>query len=101
MPIGGFVISVRPEKKEEMLFVLAQLAGVEVHGHDDQGNLVAVIDAVSTEAMQKIVGKINEFEAVLSIGLTYLNMEDEVDDLASGERITGLFHGVQLDAFLM
>ncbi|MBU0966290.1 MAG: chaperone NapD [Proteobacteria bacterium] len=98
MPIGGIIISVRPEKTEEILFVLVQFPGVEVHGHDEQGNVVAVIDAPSTWVMEKIVKKINVFEAVLSIGFTYLNMEDEVDGPAPGERIPGLFHGVELDA---
>ena len=60
--------------------------------------MVTVIDAPDTLAMEKIVKKINGFEAVLSVGLTFLNMEDEVDSLAPGERIPGLFHGVQMDA---
>lgn len=91
MPIGGFIIHILPEKKENILFLLQQMPEVEVHGHDDLGNLVTVIDALSMDSMQAITKKINMLEGVLSIGLTYLNMEDEVDRFDPAEK-SNVFH---------
>ena len=98
MPVGGFVININPDADEEIFPFLAGISGLEVHGHDELGNVVAVIDAKSSEIMQKIIKKINSHAAVLTVGLTYLNVEDEAESLAPGEKVTGLFHGDQLES---
>ena len=77
MPIGGFVINIDPENSVEALESLAGITHLEVHGSDDKGNIVAVIDTETSKEMQKIVDDLNKFEFVLTVGLTYINVEDE------------------------
>ncbi|MEN8140697.1 MAG: chaperone NapD [Thermodesulfobacteriota bacterium] len=93
MPIGGFVINVDVEEMEQLLPSLAAMEGVEVHGHDEQGNVVAVIDCQDSGEMEGIVKKINGLTGVLSVGLTYLNVEDEEETTVPGERVPGIFRG--------
>ena len=77
MPIAGVVISVKPAEAEEAARLLAGLAGVEMQGGDAQGHLVAVLEAESMRAMEKLVDSINALTPVLNVGLTYINTEDE------------------------
>ena len=44
MPIGGVVVSTRPEDLAAAREMLAACAGVEVHGADEQGHIVVVLD---------------------------------------------------------
>lgn len=91
MPIGGVVISSVPEKKTLVLAGLAAIGEVEVHGDDAAGNIVAVLDTVTSEEMEAIIDRINKDENVLSVGMTYLNTEDEAHRLAQGERLAKPF----------
>ena len=77
MPIGGFVINIDPERTSEATEILATIPEIEVHGSDDKGNIVAVIDTETSKAMQQIVDDLNTFECILTVGLTYMNVEDE------------------------
>ena len=79
MPISGVVISTRPEDQRQARQFLATCAGVEVHGEDDRGNIVAVFDTRTTEEMERLVKKVNACPLVLHTGITYINMEDVVD----------------------
>ena len=87
MPISGVVISTRPGDLEEAQKQLATLAGVEIHGGDERGNIVAVLDTRTTEEMESLMRRINANPLVLHAGLTYLNMED-VLDLPEDERLS-------------
>jgi periplasmic nitrate reductase NapD len=80
MPIGGVVISTRPDDLEEARKQLANLAGVEIHGADEQGNIVAVFDARTSEEMERLMEAVNACPLVLHAGLTYLNMEDMLEN---------------------
>ena len=86
MPIGGVVISTRPEDCEELVRLLADFEMVDVHGSDEKGNIVAVLDTESSAEMERIIDKINDQQQVLSVGLTYLNTEDEMERISSGEQ---------------
>ena len=91
MPIGGVVISSVPEKKALVLQELAKISEVEVHGDDEAGNIVAVLDTATSEEMETVVDRINSDANVLSVGMTYLNTEDEAELLAQGERLAKPF----------
>ena len=80
MPISGVVISTRPEDLDQTRQFLAACAGVEVHGADDRGNIVAVFATNTTDEMERLVKKVNACPLVLHAGITYINMEDVVDD---------------------
>ncbi|MCP4144966.1 MAG: chaperone NapD [bacterium] len=85
MPIGGFVISVDPDIREEIVTMLSEMEGVEVHGSDAKGNIVAVIDTETSEVMDDLVHGLQKDPQILSVGLTYLNAEDEIEKIVSGE----------------
>lgn len=87
MPISGVVITSRPEEKDIVLAELAGYPGVEIHGADEKGNIVAVLDTSSSEEMEKLIDIINKHDHVLNVGLTYLNTEDEAEAMAGGERL--------------
>jgi len=94
MPIGGFIINIDPENSIEALKSLSDIAHLEIHGSDDRGNIVAVIDTETSKEMQNIVDDLNNFKFVLTVGLTYINVEDE------GEGVTNtaahdLFHSLR------
>lgn len=84
MPIGGVVITVRPGDVDQAQSQLANLAGVEIHGADERGNIVAVFDTRTSEEMEQLMERVNGLPVVLHTGLTYLNMEDVVEAAAMG-----------------
>jgi len=79
MPISGVVISTRPGDLEEAQKQLASFVGVEIHGGDERGNIVAVLDTRTAEEMESLMRRINACPLVLHAGLTYLNMEDVLE----------------------
>lgn len=91
MPIGGVVITCRAEFKDTVLKDLEYWAELEIHGADDQGNIVAVIDSRSSEDMERLIDSINKHEHILNVGMTYLNTEDEADKMARGEKLAKPF----------
>lgn len=91
MPISGVVIASQPAEKQKVLQALAQLSDVEVHGDDEKGNIVAVIDTKSSEDMERLIDRINKDPHVLNVGLTYLNTEDEAERMSQGEKLAKPF----------
>lgn len=85
MPIGGFVINVDPVQKQRVGITLQAIDEVEIHGDDGQGNLVAVIDTLTTDHMDQVVRGIHALAGVRSAGLVYFHAEDELDKIAAGE----------------
>lgn len=91
MPISGVVIASKPEQKNIVLQALDQISEVEVHGDDEKGNIVAVLDTKNSEDMEQIIDRINKDENVLNVGLTYLNTEDEAERMEQGEKLAKPF----------
>jgi nitrate reductase NapAB chaperone NapD len=87
MPIGGFVINTLPEESREVAAHLGRMAGVDVHGSDAQGNIVAVIEAETSDLMEECVKQIEGLAKVLNVGAVYLHAEDEVEKIERGEII--------------
>ncbi len=79
MPIGGFIVNVHPEHLDDSIRALKRISGLEVYGSDEKGNVVVVLEAGSSMAMEKMVEKIMKVENVLGVGLTYFNVEDEIE----------------------
>ncbi len=79
MPVGGFVINVDPERIEESVHRLESVEGVEIHGSDNKGNVVAVMESSTSSEMEAMVKAIMAIETVYSVALTYFNGEDEVE----------------------
>jgi len=87
MPISGIIITSTPEKLDEVLTELKEISELEVHGADEQANIVAVLDTESSEEMETIIDRINKDEKILNVGVTYLNTEDEAEKMADGEKL--------------
>ncbi len=87
MPIAGFVITVLPEGMDSVIESLEGMHEVEVHGSDDNGNIIAVLDCETSEDMDVLVKEIHKVDGVLSAGLTYFNAEDEVERIERGEYV--------------
>ena len=85
MIIAGFVVQCQPESQQEIVVALEAIREVEVFGADGKGNIVTVVDADSSAELDRIVKRMEKLEQVLTVGLTYLNMEDEAEKIASGE----------------
>ncbi len=83
MPVGGFVINVDPDRIEESIKKLTSFRGVEIHGSDEKGNVIAVFESSNSHEMEEMVKEIMKIETVLSVGLTYFNAEDEVEGNAN------------------
>jgi nitrate reductase NapD len=58
--------------------------GLEIHGSDEKGNIVAVLETRTTDDLEKLVKQVNAIETVLHVGLTYLNAEDEAELITEG-----------------
>ncbi len=84
MPIGGFVVNVHPDFIETALDALKTMEGLEIHGSDDKGNVIVVLESDTSEQMEQQVKSIMAVEQVLSVGLTYFNAEDEVEKIEAG-----------------
>ncbi len=87
MPVGGFVVNVHPDSIEQGIAGLKGIEGLEIHGSDQDGNVVIVLESDTSEKMDKMVKSITEIEQVLSVGLTYFNAEDEVERIKAGSYI--------------
>ena len=84
MPIGGFVVNVHPDFIQTALENLVKFEGLEIHGSDDKGNVVVVLETDTSEQMEEMVKSIMAIDQVLSVGLTYFNAEDEVEKIKAG-----------------
>ncbi len=87
MPIGGFVVNVHPDSIESALASLRRIEGLEIHGSDEKGNVVVVLESETSEQMEEMVRTIMAQQHVLTVGLTYFNAEDEVEKIESGRYV--------------
>ncbi len=93
MVVAGFVVQSLPEARKAVVAVLKGMSGVEVYGDDESGNIVTVAEAATSADLETIVRKMEKVDAVLNVGLTYMNMEDEAELIANGESTPEVFGG--------
>lgn len=84
MVIAGFVVQCHPRSQRDTVTALEAIDQVKVFGTDEKGNIITVVDADSSADLERIVKKMEKLEQVLTVGLTYLNMEDEAEQIAIG-----------------
>ncbi len=87
MPIGGFVVQSEPDLVFKLKEKLSRLAGIDVYASDEKGNIVVVIESETSDDMEETVKEISSMDGVLSVGLAYLNAEDEVEKIEKGEYV--------------
>ena len=93
MVIAGFVVQTIPDERTNVVERFSTLSGVEVYGADKQGNIVVVVEAGSSDDLGEMVKKMEKVDAVCNVGMTYMNMEDEAEQIASGESTPKVFTG--------
>lgn len=76
MPIASFVIGIEPNFINQAKEDISTLKGIEIYGYNED-NIIAVVDAVSSKEVEQIQQDIQRQPGVLSVTLTYLNVEDE------------------------
>lgn len=84
MVIAGFVVQCQPQSQQDTVTALEAIGQIEVFGADEKGNIITVVDADSSADLEQIVKKMEKLEQVLTVGLAYLNMEDEAEQIALG-----------------
>jgi len=85
MPIGGFVITMDTATQDAVLSQFATFPSVEVHGVDNEGNAVVVIDTETSDEMEQITKQLQKIDGVITLGVTYFHAEDEIEKIESGE----------------
>lgn len=85
MPIGGIVITVRPEDRQEMEIALSRFSDLSVYGSDEKGNIIAIVNGDGQESIDRAIEAIEAVEMVLSVNLVYLHA-DTVQDPSSPDR---------------
>lgn len=93
MPIGGFVLHVKPEERDKVLKKLENFEGLTVYGYDERGQVIVVLEAETSEAMEKMVEDLLTLEGVINCDLAYLHGEDEVEKIEKGEYVPKIRFG--------
>lgn len=93
MPIGGFVLHVKPERRKEVLDKLSDFQGLTVYGYDDKGQIVIVLESETSEKMENTVERLLALEGVINCDLAYLHGEDEVEKIEKGEYVPKIRFG--------
>lgn len=83
MNISGIFVQTTPVQLEAVKARLLELPGVEVHGEEEDGRLVVVIDEPSDRPSGEALMKIQNVEGVLSASLVYQHIEDDQTDSKS------------------
>jgi len=82
MLIGGVVITVSPEDRQETEITLGRFADLSVYGSDEKGNIIAVIKGDDSESIEDLIREIERGDTVLNVNLAYLKSDDASDALA-------------------
>ena len=77
MPVSGVVISCLQGRTEDVASDLEAIEGVEVHGKLPDGQIVAVVEAVSVNDEVDIVSRLHGIDGVIAVRMAYHNFEDE------------------------
>ncbi len=75
MPIGGIVITVRPDDRQNTEVALAGFSELSVYGSDEKGNIIAMLKGNDPESIEEAIMAIEAIDTVLEVNLVYLNAE--------------------------
>lgn len=77
MPIAGVVIGIEPNAMNEAKQAISALQGIEIYGCNED-NIVVVVESKTSKEIEQAQQEIQRQPGVLSVTVTYLNIEDEV-----------------------
>ncbi|EPJ46754.1 MAG: hypothetical protein OFPII_18450 [Osedax symbiont Rs1] len=67
----SMILMTRPQHKQQVIEVIKQLPGSEVHGSDEQGRIVVVAEADSNFELVKRMEKLQNIEHIVSSSLVF------------------------------
>ena len=76
MPVSGIVVTCLPGSAEGVALRLAAAEGVEIHGVQSDGQIVAVVESESVNGEVELVSGMLGIEGVLTVQVAYHNFED-------------------------
>ena len=80
MNISGVLVATMPENIERLTSELVTLAGVEVHGANEQGKMVVTVETEHEGQMADTVVAIQNLRGVLSAAMIYHHNEDVLSE---------------------
>ncbi len=79
MSIGGIVITVRPDDRQDTEIVLGRFSELSVYGSDEKGNIIAMVKGNDSESIEEAIRTIEAIDMVLEVNLVYLNAGDSAN----------------------
>jgi nitrate reductase NapD len=76
MPVSGVVVTCRTDNAADVARRIALIKGIEVHGVQQDGRIVAVIEADTVHDEVALVTDLHEIDGVVSVQVAYHNFED-------------------------
>ena len=73
--ISSFVVRCLPDALERVISAAQALPGVEVHGSDASGKLVALLEHESEKALVTTIGVIEQLPGVINASMVYHHVE--------------------------
>ncbi len=77
MNISGVLVRSRPENIASVSERLLTIAGLEVHGANEDGRMVVTVESASDRALADTVEKLNEVPGVISTSMIYHQFEED------------------------
>lgn len=85
MPIGGIVITVRPDDRQDTEVILTRFSELSVYGSDEKGNIIAMLKGNDSESIEEAIMAIEAIDTVIEVNLVYLNAEDSTNVFPENE----------------
>ncbi len=85
MPIGGIVITVRPDDRQDAEVILTRFSELSVYGSDEKGNIIAMLKGNDSESIEEAIMAIEAIDTVIEVNLVYLNAEDSTNVFPENE----------------
>lgn len=76
MNICGVVVHAKPEFKDQIIADLNARPGVEVHGMNENGNMVVTVEDAHSRAAANTIASFNDIEGVYAANLVYHEIDD-------------------------
>lgn len=81
--ISSLVVQARPETLDDVVAGIDALGQAEVHGRDDAGKLIVVLETENDGGIREAVDAISALAGVLSVNMVFHQIEDGADDTAA------------------
>ena len=73
--ISSLIVQARPEALASLAEAIEALPGAEIHGHDERGRLIVVLESANDAALGEAMSRIGALPGALSVSLVYHHSE--------------------------